>query len=50
MQHQEFQYQGAGDLALFGQSWKPDTPARALVVMTHGHGEHGGFTAARIRE
>ena len=42
MQHQEFQYHGAGGLALFGQSWKPDTPARALVVMTHGHGEHSG--------
>jgi len=42
MQHQEFRFQGAGGLALYGQSWKPGAPSRGLVVITHGHGEHSG--------
>lgn len=42
MQHQEYRYQGAGGITLFAQSWKPDTTARALVLIVHGHGEHSG--------
>jgi alpha-beta hydrolase superfamily lysophospholipase len=42
MQHRDIRFQGAGDLTLNAQIWKPDATARALVVILHGHGEHSG--------
>jgi alpha-beta hydrolase superfamily lysophospholipase len=42
MQVQELTFQGSGDLELFAHVWKPETVVRALVVITHGHGEHSG--------
>ncbi len=31
-----------GGLEIFYQSWHPDRPARAALVISHGLGEHGG--------
>lgn len=42
MQHKELRIQGSGGLGLYGQVWAPDAEPRALVVITHGHGEHSG--------
>lgn len=42
MQAQELHFKGAGDLGLFARLWKPVSSARALVIITHGHGEHSG--------
>ncbi len=42
MQHRESTFKGSGGLDLFYQSWLPDRPARAVVVIVHGHGEHSG--------
>lgn len=42
MRHQEMEFNGAGGLGLYAQLWEPDGDARALVVITHGHGEHSG--------
>jgi len=32
---------GHGGLELFARSWLPDGPARDVVVIAHGYGEHG---------
>jgi acylglycerol lipase len=32
--------QGAGERRIFWQSWRPEAPPRALVVIVHGAGEH----------
>lgn len=42
MQHQESTFNGSGDLALYYQLWQPDDPARGVLVIIHGHGEHSG--------
>lgn len=42
MQHQESTFNGAEGLALYYQSWQPEEPARGLLVIVHGHGEHSG--------
>jgi alpha-beta hydrolase superfamily lysophospholipase len=42
MQTQELHFKGAGELPLFARLWQPESPACALVVITHGHGEHIG--------
>jgi alpha-beta hydrolase superfamily lysophospholipase len=42
MQHQEGTFKGSGGLDLYYQSWRPDGPARAVMVIVHGHGEHSG--------
>lgn len=39
---QDHQFIGAGNLPLFARVWEPDSEARAFVLITHGHGEHGG--------
>ena len=36
-------FQGAGGVRLFRQRWRPDGPARALVVNVHGLGDHSGL-------
>jgi alpha-beta hydrolase superfamily lysophospholipase len=35
-------FPGCGDTNLYGQAWLPDDPARAVIVISHGLGEHGG--------
>jgi alpha-beta hydrolase superfamily lysophospholipase len=42
MQVLELSFHGSGDLELFAHVWKPEIASRALVVITHGHGEHSG--------
>jgi alpha-beta hydrolase superfamily lysophospholipase len=42
MQAQEIKFMGAGEISLFARLWEPEVSARALVVITHGHGEHSG--------
>jgi acylglycerol lipase len=33
---------GAGERQIFWQSWRPDAPPRAIVVLVHGASEHSG--------
>jgi alpha-beta hydrolase superfamily lysophospholipase len=35
-------FQGCGDTNLYGQAWLPEALPRALIVISHGLGEHGG--------
>jgi alpha-beta hydrolase superfamily lysophospholipase len=42
MAYKEFNFKGAGGIKLFAQEWTPETGSRALVLITHGHGEHSG--------
>lgn len=42
MKHSEDTFLGTGDLKLFYQTWQPDQAARAVLVIVHGLGEHGG--------
>lgn len=38
---EEWTLSGHGGLELFARSWLPDGPARDVVVIAHGYGEHG---------
>jgi alpha-beta hydrolase superfamily lysophospholipase len=40
--HGEGTFTGAGDLEIYWQAWRADLPAKAVVVISHGAGEHGG--------
>jgi acylglycerol lipase len=42
MQHTEGTFQGKDGTSLFFQSWRPDSPARAGIILVHGLGEHSG--------
>jgi alpha-beta hydrolase superfamily lysophospholipase len=42
MGHKEFNFEGVGGIKLFAQAWTPETAPRALILITHGHGEHSG--------
>lgn len=42
MQHREGTFYGYGRLPLFYQTWQPDAPPRAILLIVHGHGEHSG--------
>ena len=42
MQIQEGTFNGSEGLSLFFQSWQPDSPARGVLVIVHGLGEHSG--------
>lgn len=42
MQHREGTFYGYGRLPLYYQSWKPEDPPRAVLLIVHGHGEHSG--------
>jgi alpha-beta hydrolase superfamily lysophospholipase len=42
VRHRELQLAGCQDIALFAQAWLPDRDPRAVVVISHGLGEHGG--------
>jgi alpha-beta hydrolase superfamily lysophospholipase len=51
MNHHEDFFEGVGGVRLYRQSWLPDGPARAVVVIAHGAGEHSGrysHVAARL--
>lgn len=42
MQPTQSTLEGAGGLKLFTQTWLPDGPPKAAVVLVHGYGEHSG--------
>lgn len=42
MKHSEGSFQGSGDMVLYGQSWQPNDPARGVLALVHGLGEHSG--------
>ncbi len=42
MKHREMDFPGCSDTSLYSQAWLPDAPARAVIVISHGLGEHGG--------
>jgi lysophospholipase len=51
MNHREGELEGVGGIRLYRQSWVPDGPPRAVVVIAHGVGEHSGryaHVAARL--
>ena len=51
MNHLESDFEGVGGVRLYRQSWLPDGPPRAVVVIAHGAGEHSGryaHVAARL--
>jgi alpha-beta hydrolase superfamily lysophospholipase len=40
--HSEGQFAGHGGVRLYWQAWRPDGEVRAVVIVAHGYGEHGG--------
>jgi acylglycerol lipase len=42
VQHAELGWQTSDGLQVFGQLWQPEVPARAVVCLVHGLGEHSG--------
>ncbi len=42
IRHQEGSFTGAGGLEIYWQSWRAEVPVKAVVVIAHGAGEHGG--------
>lgn len=42
MQHDDGQFNGHDGTRLFWQSWLPDDPPEAVLLLVHGHGEHSG--------
>jgi alpha-beta hydrolase superfamily lysophospholipase len=42
MQQEQGTFQGIRDAAIFYQYWKPETAARAVIVIAHGAAEHSG--------
>jgi alpha-beta hydrolase superfamily lysophospholipase len=50
MRNRELQTPGIGGLDLYAQSWLPDEHPRAVLVLSHGLGEHSGRYAALAGE
>ena len=48
MQHRETEFIGQEGVPIRVQSWLPDVPARATLVVAHGLGEHGGRYAGLV--
>jgi acylglycerol lipase len=49
--HREARLAGVDGLSIFWQTWQPQSPPRAVVVIAHGAGEHSGryaHVAARL--
>ncbi|MCB0033138.1 MAG: lysophospholipase [Anaerolineales bacterium] len=42
MQHQESSFKGYEGVTLFYQSWHPEGESKAVLMIIHGLGEHGG--------
>ena len=42
MRHYEDRFQGIGGIELYYQSWVPDGEPKAVLIIVHGLGEHGG--------
>ncbi len=43
MQHREGTFKGFANCNLYCQSWHPDIPSQAIVVLVHGLGGHSGM-------
>jgi alpha-beta hydrolase superfamily lysophospholipase len=50
MRNRELKTTGIGGLDLFAQSWLPEDSPRAVLVLSHGLGEHSGRYAALAGE
>ena len=50
MRHGELRTPGIGELDLYAQSWLPENSPRALLVLSHGLGEHSGRYATLASE
>lgn len=49
--HEEGRFAGVGGLEIYWQSWLPEAPARAIVLISHGGAEHSGryaWTAGQL--
>jgi alpha-beta hydrolase superfamily lysophospholipase len=42
MIHNEGRFSGYGGLELYYQCWRPEAKPKAVLTITHGHGEHSG--------
>ena len=42
MNRKDGQFTGRGGIRLHWQAWEPDGPTRAVLLVAHGYGEHGG--------
>lgn len=42
MEHVEGKFAGVGGLEIYWQAWREQAPVRAVVVISHGAGEHSG--------
>ncbi|MFH1429107.1 MAG: lysophospholipase [Candidatus Margulisiibacteriota bacterium] len=42
----EFNFKTHDNLTLYAQAWVPDAPAKGVICLVHGIGEHGGRYAA----
>ncbi len=40
--HREAQLAGVDGVSIFWQTWRPESPPRAVLVIAHGAGEHSG--------
>jgi alpha-beta hydrolase superfamily lysophospholipase len=45
MQVEEYFWKLTRGVSLYGKSWTPDNPVRAVIIMIHGIGEHSGCYA-----
>jgi acylglycerol lipase len=42
VKHEEMQWVSNDGLKLFAQKWEPESEAKAVISLVHGHGEHSG--------
>lgn len=42
MRHEDGNFSGHDGMELYYQHWQPDGPSKAIVIIVHGLGEHGG--------
>ncbi|NQX90527.1 MAG: alpha/beta hydrolase, partial [Halioglobus sp.] len=42
MIHREDRFTGAAGHSIYYQTWEPESPPRALLLVAHGLGEHSG--------
>ena len=50
MRHRELNAAGIGGIKLYAQAWLPEAAPRAVIVVSHGLGEHGGRYETLARE
>ena len=50
MIHKEGDFAGHGGLRLYWQAWLPEGEVRAVILVAHGYGEHGGRYGNLVEE